>query len=129
MGLLSALTYSIFLFFTGQVVSTLPPLMNSAIMLTAAMPVIYILYPPTVFVDENGSMLMLWGLLLGFLGQVVPTVTFNIGIPRIGSALAAMLGSVELPVAVLLLICLLESRLAGLQWVGMALILRRHNYF
>ena len=45
--------------------------MNSAIMLTAAMPVMYILYPPTVFVHENGSTLLLWGLLLGFLGQVV----------------------------------------------------------
>ncbi len=122
-GLLSALTYSIFLFFTGQVVSTLPPLMNSAIMLTAAMPVMYILYPPTVFVHENGSTLLLWGLLLGFLGQVVPTVSFNIGIPRIGSTLAAMLGSVELPVAVIAAYLLIGEPVNGLQWLGMGLIL------
>ncbi|MGO4270114.1 DMT family transporter, partial [Paenibacillus sp. TAF58] len=122
-GLLSALTYSIFLFFTGQVVSTLPPLMNSAIMLTAAMPVMYILYPPTVFVHENGSTLLLWGLLLGFLGQVVPTVSFNIGIPRIGSTLAAMLGSVELPVAVIAAYLLIGEPVNGLQWLGMGLII------
>ncbi|OCT14617.1 hypothetical protein A8709_17270 [Paenibacillus pectinilyticus] len=122
-GLLSALTYSIFLFFTGQVVSSLPPLMNSAIMLTAAIPVMYILYPPTVFVHENGGMLMLWGLLLGFLGQALPTVSFNIGIPRIGSTLAAMLGSVELPVAILAAYLLIGEPIGMLQWGGMALIL------
>ncbi|MDQ0918070.1 DMT family transporter [Paenibacillus sp. V4I5] len=122
-GLLSALTYSIFLFFTGQVISALPPLMNSAIMLTAAMPVMYILYPPTVFVHENGSTLLLWGLLLGFLGQVVPTVSFNIGIPRIGSTLSAMLGSVELPVAVIAAHLLIGEPVNGLQWLGMGLII------
>ena len=122
-GLLSALTYSIFLFFTGQVVSTLSPLMNSAIMLTAALPVMYMLYPPTVFVHENGGMLLLWGLLLGFLGQAVPTVSFNIGIPKIGSTLAAMLGSVELPVAILAAYLLIGEPISGLQWGGMALIL------
>ena len=122
-GLISALTYSIFLFFTGQVESSLPPLMNSAIMLTAAMPVMYVLYPPTVFVHENGGMLLLWGLLLGFLGQAVPTVSFNIGIPKIGSTLAAMLGSVELPVAILAAYLTHWGTDYGIQWGGMALIL------
>lgn len=122
-GLLSALTYSTFLFFTGQVVSPLPPLMNSAIMLTATIPVMYVLYPPTVFVQENGNELLLWGLLLGFLGQVVPTIAFNIGIPRIGSTLAAMLGSVELPVAIIGAYLIIAEPVNGLQWVGMGLIL------
>jgi drug/metabolite transporter (DMT)-like permease len=83
----------------------------------------YVLYPPTVFVHDNGGMLLLWGLLLGLLGQVVPTVSFNIGIPKIGSALAAMLGSVELPVAILAAYLLIGEPITGLQWGGMALIL------
>ncbi|MFD0695743.1 DMT family transporter [Paenibacillus sp. GCM10027628] len=122
-GLLSALTYSAFLFFTGQVKSSLPPLMNSAVMLTAAMPIMYILYPPNVFVQEHGGSLMLWGLLLGLLGQVVPTISFNMGIPRIGSTLAAMLGSVELPVAVVAAFLIIGEPVYGLQWLGMGLIL------
>ncbi|NEW09033.1 DMT family transporter [Paenibacillus sp. SYP-B3998] len=122
-GLLSALTYSLFLFLTGQVKSSLPPLMNSAVMLTASIPVIYVLYPPTVFFDSNGGILLLWGLLLGFLGQVVPTISFNIGIPRIGSTLAAMLGSVELPVAVVAAFLLIGEAVNGVQWLGMGLIL------
>ncbi|MEW9702545.1 DMT family transporter [Paenibacillus sp. SI8] len=122
-GLLSALTYSLFLFATGQVKSSLPPLMNSAVMLTAAMLVMFILYPPTVFFQENGGNLLLWGLLLGFLGQVVPTISFNMGIPRIGSTLAAMLGSVELPVAVIAAFLILGESVQGMQWLGMGFIL------
>lgn len=122
-GLLSALTYSTFLFFTGQVRSSLPPLMNSAIMLTAALPLMYLLYPPTIFFQENGGSLLLWGLLLGFLGQAVPTVSFNMGIPRIGSTLAAMLGSIELPVAIVAALLIIGEPVNGLQWLGMGFIL------
>ncbi|WP_079420538.1 hypothetical protein [Paenibacillus ferrarius] len=65
-GLLSAPTYSIFLFVSGQVVSTLPPHMNSAIMLTAA-----------------------------------------------------MLGSVELPAAIINVYFIIGELVNGLQWLGM----------
>ncbi|MDR6881262.1 DMT family transporter [Bacillus sp. 3255] len=122
-GLLSALTYSGFLFFTGQVQSTLPPLMNSAMMLTAALPVMFIVYPPTVFFQESGRVLLLWGLLLGFLGQALPTVSFNMGIPRIGSTLAAMLGSIELPVAIIAAFLIIGEPVNGIQWLGMGFIL------
>jgi len=122
-GLLSGFTYSLFLFLTGQVRSDLPPLMKSAVMLTAAIPVLFVLYPPTVFVGAGSGELLLWGLLLGLLGQVVPTISFNIGIPRIGSALAAMLGSVELPVAVLAAYLIVHEPVNGWQWLGMLCIL------
>ncbi|UJF36207.1 DMT family transporter [Paenibacillus hexagrammi] len=122
-GILSALTYSLFLFFTGQVKSTLPPLMKSAVMVTAAIPVLFCIYPPTVFFQPDGGKLLLWGLLLGLLGQVVPTIAFNIGIPRIGSSLSAMLGSIELPVAVIAAYLIIGEPVTGLQWLGMGLIL------
>ncbi|MFC5450990.1 DMT family transporter [Paenibacillus aestuarii] len=122
-GLASAVTYSVFLFSTGQVKSQLPPLMNSAVMLTASLPVMFILHPPTVFIQANGGYLLLWGLLLGILGQVIPTITFNMGIPRIGSTLAAMLGSVELPVAIIAAHFIIGEQVALLQWFGMGCIL------
>jgi len=122
-GLASAVTYSVFLFSTGQVKSQLTPLMNSAVMLTATLPVMYVLHPPTVFVQANGAYLLLWGLILGILGQVIPTITFNTGIPRIGSTLAAMLGSVELPVAIIAAHFIIGEQVALLQWLGMGCIL------
>ncbi len=122
-GLLSGFTYSLFLFLTGRVQSTQHYLMKSSIMLTAAIPFVFVMYSPTVFVQESGLELILWGLLLGLLGQVIPTIAFNIGIPRVGSSLAAMLGSMELPVAVIAAFLILGEPVLGIQWLGMGLIL------
>jgi drug/metabolite transporter (DMT)-like permease len=123
-GLLASLSYSVFLFWTGRIRGELSPLMRAAIMLTAALPFFYLIYPPNaVFADFSIVHVMGWGLLLGMLGQVIPTFCFNLGIPRIGGSLSAMLGALELPVALLGALLLLGESVAGVQWLGMALIL------
>lgn len=124
-GLASALTYSFFLFAAGRVESDHHPFLKSAWMLTAALAVTYMFYPPGVLFSqgaETGALLK-WGLLLGGLGQVIPTVAFLIGIPRTGASLAAMIGSMELPVAVIGASVLVGERITGVQWLGMVLIL------
>jgi drug/metabolite transporter (DMT)-like permease len=123
-GLLASLTYSVFLFWTGRIRGNLPPLMRAAIMLTAALPFFYLIYPPaSLFSDHSIVDVMSWGLALGLMGQVIPTFCFNVGIPKIGGSLAAMLGALELPVALLGALLLLGESVAGVQWLGMALIL------
>ncbi|MNW08370.1 hypothetical protein D3C71_2051410 [compost metagenome] len=82
-------------------------------MLTAGLLMIFLLYPPVVFVQQDGLQLIIWGILLGMLGQVIPTVAFNIGIPRIGSSVAAMLGSIELPAAAIVAFFCWEKRSCG----------------
>ncbi|MBC8080534.1 MAG: DMT family transporter [Gorillibacterium sp.] len=123
LGLASAFTYSFLLFFTGRIETTLHPLMKSAFMLTAALPIIYIFQPPDFLFQPGGGTLILWGLLLGVLGQVLPTIFFNIGIPKVGSSLSAMLGAVELPVTMVTALLLLGERITLLQWVGMLFII------
>lgn len=124
-GLASSLSYSFFLFAAGRVESDHHPFLKSAWMLTAGLIVIYAFYPPMFLVGEGGrtASLLLWGLGLGFLGQVIPTIAFLIGIPRTGASLAAMIGSMELPVAVIGALLIVGERVAGIQWVGMILIL------
>jgi drug/metabolite transporter (DMT)-like permease len=122
-GLLSGFTYSLFLFLTGRVQSEMHYLMKSAVMLTATVPFVLVMYPPANFAQEAGLELLAWGLLLGLLGQVIPTIAFNIGIPKVGSSLAAMLGSIELPIGVIAAFLLLGEPVMGSQWVGMALIM------
>ncbi|MBC8081322.1 MAG: EamA family transporter [Gorillibacterium sp.] len=123
LGLASAVSYSCLLFFTGRIETTLHPLMKSAFMLTAALPMIYIFQPPNFFFQPGGGTLVLWGLLLGILGQVIPTVLFNISIPKVGSSLSAMLGAVELPVAMITAFLLLKDHIFPMQWVGMVVII------
>ncbi|WP_438449053.1 DMT family transporter [Gorillibacterium sp. sgz5001074] len=124
-GFASAVTYSLFLFLTGRVESKQHPFLKSAWMLTAGLVVIYCFYPPA-FLFEGGTHsagLWLWGLGLGIVGQVIPTVTFIVGIPRTGAALAAMLGAMELPVAVIGAFVILREQVTAIQWLGMLLIL------
>jgi drug/metabolite transporter (DMT)-like permease len=123
-GLLSALTYSIFLSFAGRIRTTMHSFLKSAFMQTATLPVLFVLYPPWSYLHaEDIGPLAAWGLLIGLFGSVLPTILFNIGIPRIGSSLAAMIGSVELPVAILAANLIVGERVELVQWAGMALIL------
>jgi drug/metabolite transporter (DMT)-like permease len=122
-GLASAVAYSFFLFMAGRMETHLHPFMKSAVMITGALPVLYLIYPPIAFFQEDGGSLLLWGLGIGGLGQVLPTIAFMIGIPRIGSTLAAMLGALELPVGIIASLLILNEAVHGVQWFGMLLIL------
>lgn len=123
LGLLSACTYSVFLTLTGRVRTSFDAVLKSAIMVTSAIPLIYILYPPQYLFHTGVGSLIVWGTVLGLFGQVFPTLFFNIGIPRIGSSLTAILGAIELPVAIIGAFLLLHETILPLQWAGMAIIL------
>lgn len=122
-GLLAAVTYSLFILFTGKLQTKMDPVLRSAIMLTAGLPLLYLIYPPQQVLQGDISSLLLWGLVLGIFGQIIPTVGFNIGVPRTGSSLAAMLGSMELPVAVIGAYVILHESVKLQQWIGIGLIL------
>lgn len=57
-----------------------------------------------------------------FLGQIIPLLAFSRGIPVIGGSLAAIIASVELPVASLVAVLLLGEALLPTQWGGVFLI-------
>jgi drug/metabolite transporter (DMT)-like permease len=123
-GLLSALTYSIFLFFAGRIQTNMNLFLKSAVMQTATLPVLFVLYPPLSYIGASDIVpLTSWGMLIGLFGSVLPTILFNIGIPKIGSSLAAMIGSVELPVAILAAYLIVKEPVGVTQRAGMLLIL------
>lgn len=122
-GLLSAVSYSLFLWLTGRVKFNGSPIMQSAIVTTAAFLLIVLLYGWHADAGGREWQMAGIGLVLGTLGQVIPTVLFAIGIPRIGSSLASMLGSMELPVAATFAWLIAGERLSGWQVAGIVLIL------
>jgi drug/metabolite transporter (DMT)-like permease len=122
-GIGSAVAYAFFLFMAGRMDTHLHPFMKSAVMITGSLPLLYLIYPPTVFFQAGSGSLLLWGVCLGLLGQVVPTIAFMVGVPRIGSTLASMLGAMELPVGIVASLLILHEAVHGVQWFGMLLIL------
>lgn len=124
-GVLSALSYSLFFYLSGFLSPSLEPFAKSTVMAAASLVFVTALQ----LTEAGGSVgsgsvpLAAWGILLGLLGTALPTVCFNAGIPRIGASLAALLGSLELPVAVLAAFALLGEPLSAWQGVGIAFIL------
>jgi drug/metabolite transporter (DMT)-like permease len=123
-GLLSAVSYTGFIVLSGRATLTVDPYTRSTVVIVISMILVFSVYPPTFLMDGSWhSELLLWGLLLAFFGIVLPTVSFAIGVPKIGGGLASILSSAELPVAVLMSSFVLHEHVAGLQWFGVILIL------
>lgn len=123
-GVLAALCYTCFLMINGAAGNNMHPATKSALLITGACILIFLIFPPVFLV--NGSLLnglFKWGLVLSVFGTVIPPLFFAYGIPRIGLGLSAILSSAELPVAVLMSSMVLQEQVVPVQWFGVLLIL------
>ncbi|MCX2576230.1 EamA family transporter [Pedobacter sandarakinus] len=123
-GLLAAICYAGFLMLNGKLGNEYPPLQKSALMVTGACILIFIIFPPQFLYNGalNGSLLK-WGLIIAFFGTVIPPLCYANGVPRIGTALSSILSAAELPVAVLMASLVLQEQVSVLRWLGVAVIL------
>ncbi len=124
LGLLSAVSYSLFILLSGKAVPSVHPAYRSGWMITGGMILVFILFPPYFLV--NGLLwgdLLLFGFMLGLFGAFLPPVLFAVGVPHIGEGMTGILGASELPVAVLLSSVVLHEHVSTLQWSGVALVM------
>ncbi|WP_029277772.1 EamA family transporter [Pedobacter borealis] len=123
-GLLAAISYAGFLLLSGRIGNEYAPLQKSALMITGACILIFIIFPPTFLFNGalNGSLLK-WGLIISVFGTVIPPLFYAEGVPRIGTALSSILSAAELPVAVMMAGFVLQEQVSFLRWVGVVVIL------
>ncbi|HDX9578176.1 TPA: DMT family transporter [Bacillus pseudomycoides] len=124
LGLLSAVAFAFYIFVSGRVAVEVPALPRGVTLMAGALTLVMIAFPPTFIF--NGTLIDgLWkyGLALGTFSIVIPTITFTIGIPKIGSGLATILGAAELPVTTIMSVLLLKEAVLTSQWLGVILIL------
>lgn len=123
-GLLAAISYAGFLMLSGRIGNEYPPLKKSALMITGACILIFILFPPAfLFNGALSGSLLKWGLIISIFGTVIPPLFYAEGVPRIGTALSSILSAAELPVAVMMAGFVLQEQVSFLRWVGVAVIL------
>ncbi|WP_392564579.1 DMT family transporter [Orbus wheelerorum] len=123
-GILAAITYSLFITMSSRVGNHLPKLKKSALMITGACFITFIIFPPTFLFELTlDDKLYQWGLMLALLGTVLPPLLFSIGIPKVGISFSAILSAAELPVAVIASYFYLKELIHYNQWIGVALIL------
>ncbi|SFT27743.1 DMT family transporter [Paenibacillus sp. BC26] len=124
LGLLSAVTYTLFIWFSGRTAKQVDPIARSAIMLSGSFILAMLVFPPHFIID--GSLyegLLPWGLLLALFGVVIPPLFYAIGVPRIGGGLASILSAAELPMAVMMSYIVLKETVSWQQWVGVCITL------
>ncbi|MDN4093011.1 EamA family transporter [Brevibacillus agri] len=124
LGLLSAVSYTLFLLFSGKAAVSVNLWVRSASMSTGSFLLAALVYTP-VFL-WNGSLLdglFPYVFLLALFGIFIPTVCFNFGIPHTGPGMAAILGAAELPMAVFSSYIILHESVSALQVAGVAVIL------
>ncbi|MCZ4225175.1 EamA family transporter [Pedobacter rhodius] len=123
-GLLAAISYAGFLLLSGRIGNEYPALKKSALMISGACILIFILFPPMFLFNGalNGSLLK-WGLIISIFGTVIPPLFYAEGVPRIGTALSSILSAAELPVAVMMAGFVLQEQVSLLRWIGVCVIL------
>ncbi|MCM3782278.1 DMT family transporter [Neobacillus mesonae] len=123
-GLLAAITFSSFVFLSGSVGKSTPPILKSALLSTGGLIMVFIVFPPTFLFDiEVISGLIPYGLALGIFGVVLPPLLFSIGMPQVGSGLGTILTASELPVVITLSSLVLAEPISLPQWIGVIIIL------
>lgn len=122
-GLGAAVNYTISLYVSNSVAPGMQPqkkgffiLLGGTVMVLA----VGLLNMPQHF---NPAIFWTWGLLLALFGTVLPPLLFNIGFPKTGIGLGAIIIAIEIPVSVSMAWLLLHERVDGWQWFGIVLII------
>lgn len=127
LGLVSGICYGTFIFGARRLGTIGTPLGRSFV-ISAGTCLLFgvagVIRPSLVFIppEEAGLIFFLLIVVVTFMGQVIPLLAFSRAIPLIGGSLAAIIASVELPVASLVAFLLLGEHLRLIQWLGILLI-------
>ncbi|KPV45026.1 EamA family transporter [Alicyclobacillus ferrooxydans] len=122
-GLLSGLCYAISLYLYSYLDIETSPVLQSAVIVTVATLAAFIPFPPT-FIGQIHEVhgFWLWGFIMAFFSQIAPPILMMVAVPRVGGRMAGVLGSIELPVAVVSARLILGEQEDMLGWIGVLLI-------
>ncbi|WP_078554000.1 EamA family transporter [Bacillus alkalicellulosilyticus] len=129
LGFCAAISFSLFIFFSGKVAIFIPSVERSFYMICGALLVTLLVFPNTLFTIDGVSTTWLWySLALGFFGIVLPTFLFAIGMPKLERGLGPIISSAELPTVVVMSILVLQESVSYWQWLGILFILLGIGY-
>jgi drug/metabolite transporter (DMT)-like permease len=123
-ALLSAVSYTLVIYVSGNTVTEAAPFTRTFYMSLGSLAITLLCFPPeTIVFSLTNTEMIKWGLLLGFLGAVLVPVLLNTGLPAVSLALGTILSAAELPVVVIASVLILGEHVSALQWLGVGGIL------
>lgn len=124
LGFCAAFSYAGFIFVSGRVATNVDPLIRAPLMITGSLILILLIFPPTFFTTNLlTSSIWIYGIGVALCGAILPPLFFSISAPHLSGGFATVLGSIELPVAVIMAKLILGESVTLLQWIGIVLIL------
>ncbi|WP_341357334.1 DMT family transporter [Rossellomorea sp. y25] len=123
-GFFAAITFALFIFFSGKVAKEVPTIQKSMMITLGGLLVVLIAFRPAFLTEPVQIVEMAdFGFLVGIFGSILPVVFFAIGTPHIDSSLSTIMGAAELPAAILAAMWILQEQVLPLQFIGILLIL------
>lgn len=124
-GMAAAFSFACFMQFNSKQVEGVSTISRMTIMSFFSMLMILIFQAPEVVTNGKlfGTNLLYFGLALGFFGIILPILLFTIAVPKVGGGVASILSAMELPVAIMASVIVLQETLTWLQIFGIALVL------
>ena len=124
LALLASLTYTIYIVANGRIGKCVRWQSKSALIMIGSALTIFIVNSRTIITDNHfDGNFMLWAIFLAVIGTAIPTALFAAGIPKIGVGISSILMTIELPVAVLCAIVVLNEHISPIQTVGIVVML------
>ena len=120
----SALSYAIYIVANGRFGKCVRWQSKSTFIMIGSALTIFIVNSQTIITDNHfGGSFMLWALFLAIIGTTIPTALFAAGIPKIGVGISSILMTIELPVAVICAVVVLNEHISPVQIAGIVVML------
>ncbi|RZJ65291.1 MAG: EamA/RhaT family transporter [Flavobacterium sp.] len=123
LGLLAAASFTTTMFTANRIALGVSSTQRSLYMLFGGAVVVVIFALATQHTPFNFDIFYKWGIVLALFGTIIPPMLLNSGFPKTGIGLGSIVSALELPVSVTMAWLLLDEKVSGLQWFGIALIL------
>ncbi|MGN7410952.1 MULTISPECIES: EamA family transporter [unclassified Sporosarcina] len=124
-GLASATSFASFVMANQKAIEGMDT--TTRLLFTSFFAVIVILFfqsPEIVWTGQLfTSSLLLYGLVLGLFGIIIPIYLFSIAVPKVGTAMTSILSAMELPVAMTASVVLVGEHITFIQIIGILIIL------
>lgn len=124
-GLASATSFASFVMANQKSIEGMDT--TTRLLFTSLFAVIVVLFfqSPEIIISGQlfTSSLLLYGLVLGLFGIIIPIYLFSIAVPKVGTAMTSILSAMELPVAMTASVVLVGEHITFIQIIGIFIIL------
>jgi drug/metabolite transporter (DMT)-like permease len=122
LGLASAVSFALFIYYYDRPVYTLPSYLSTAVVVSASTVFLALFFPFFPIEHPIDGRFLSFSLLVGVLAQLVPVLFLQFAIRRIGSVLASIIQTSELPLTIALAFLFFQEPIKPIQIVGIILI-------